>query len=341
MSDDAAGPRRRERKYGRPSGGARAAPRSGARDGWTGAGRTAPRLRPADRARTPRRACRRRFVLTRSGCSPSRSTGVRSRLRRRDRRGIGAHRRPQGVRARGRRDRARRHDGPVNMRKQNRIALWAGQRGLPLICLSDNDGGRIPDVHGLALLGAPVRLHDVPVSRPRDSRRYRAIAAVGPSFGDSALHAAMGHFVVMAKDAAIALSGPPVIAPRSARRCRRRARRPGVAADAERQRPPGGDDEDAAFAAIQRVSPTCPTRQPARPGCTRRQPERDPESCCRSCRSSRAAATTCARCSTRSSTRTASCTWRERYGAQRDLRLARMRARRSVWSPASRCSGPA
>ena len=30
---------------------------------------------------------------------------------------------------------------PVNMRKQNRVAAWAGKRGLPLICLSDNDGG--------------------------------------------------------------------------------------------------------------------------------------------------------------------------------------------------------
>src|SRR5581483_7817415 len=29
---------------------------------------------------------------------------------------------------------------PVNMRKQNRIAEWAGRRGMPLICLSDNDG---------------------------------------------------------------------------------------------------------------------------------------------------------------------------------------------------------
>ena len=39
----------------------------------------------------------------------------------------------------------------------------------------------------------------------------RMTAALGPSFGDAALHCAMGHFVVMHKDAAVALSGPPVI----------------------------------------------------------------------------------------------------------------------------------
>src|SRR5689334_18924874 len=37
---------------------------------------------------------------------------------------------------------------PINMRKQDRIAEWAGRRGLPLICLADNDGGRLPDILG-------------------------------------------------------------------------------------------------------------------------------------------------------------------------------------------------
>ncbi len=39
----------------------------------------------------------------------------------------------------------------------------------------------------------------------------RMTAVLGPSFGDAALHCAMGHLVVMQKDAAVALSGPPVI----------------------------------------------------------------------------------------------------------------------------------
>ena len=64
--------------------------------------------------------------------------------------------------------------GQVNMRKQNRIALWAGQRGLPLICLSDNDGGRIPDVMGWRFSGLPVRLPDVRPGAARDGPRSRA-----------------------------------------------------------------------------------------------------------------------------------------------------------------------
>jgi acetyl-CoA carboxylase carboxyltransferase component len=98
------------------------------------------------------------------------------------------------------------------MRKQNRIAAWAGRRGLPLICLSDNDGGRIPDVMGWRFSGLPFDFRtfvQAPEGRPEVPR---LVAVVGESYGDSALHAAMGHFVVITKGGAIALSGPPVIA---------------------------------------------------------------------------------------------------------------------------------
>jgi acetyl-CoA carboxylase carboxyltransferase component len=101
---------------------------------------------------------------------------------------------------------------PVNMRKQNRVAAWAGKRGLPLICLSDNDGGRIPDVMGWRFSGLPFDFRtflQVPEGAPEIPR---LIAVVGQSFGDSALHASMGHYVVMTKTSAIALSGPPVVA---------------------------------------------------------------------------------------------------------------------------------
>ena len=102
--------------------------------------------------------------------------------------------------------------GQVNMLKQNRVARWAGERGLPLICVSDNDGGRIPDVMGWRFSGLPFDFRtfvQAPEGRPEIPR---LIAVVGASFGDSALHAAMGHFVVMTRESAIALSGPPVIA---------------------------------------------------------------------------------------------------------------------------------
>src|SRR5690349_6943537 len=44
---------------------------------------------------------------------------------------------------------------PVNMRKQNRVAEWTGKRGMPLIFLSDNDGGRLPDLLGWRFSGVP------------------------------------------------------------------------------------------------------------------------------------------------------------------------------------------
>lgn len=101
---------------------------------------------------------------------------------------------------------------PVNMRKQNRIALWAGQRGLPLLCLSDNDGGRIPDVMGWRFSGLPFDFRTFLQPPPGRPEIPRLVAVLGESYGDSALHASMGHYVVMTRSAAIALSGPPVVA---------------------------------------------------------------------------------------------------------------------------------
>lgn len=100
---------------------------------------------------------------------------------------------------------------PVNMRKQNRVAEWAGRRGLPLICLSDNDGGRLPDLVGWRFSGVPFDFRTFLQSPAGHAAVPHLTAILGPSFGDAALHAAMGHFVVMQKDAAVALSGPPVI----------------------------------------------------------------------------------------------------------------------------------
>jgi acetyl-CoA carboxylase carboxyltransferase component len=100
---------------------------------------------------------------------------------------------------------------PVNMRKQNRLAEWAGRRGLPLICLSDNDGGRLPDIAGWRFSGVPLDFQTFLQSPPGCATVPHLTAVLGPSFGDAALHAAMGHFVVMKDEASVALSGPPVI----------------------------------------------------------------------------------------------------------------------------------
>jgi len=100
---------------------------------------------------------------------------------------------------------------PVNMRKQGRVAEWAGRRGMPLICLSDNDGGRLPDLVGWRFSGVPFDFRTFLQSPEGHAAIPHMTAILGPSYGDAALHAAMGHFVVMQRDAAVALSGPPVI----------------------------------------------------------------------------------------------------------------------------------
>lgn len=100
---------------------------------------------------------------------------------------------------------------PVNMRKQNRVAEWAGRAGIPLIFLSDNDGGRLPDLLGWRFSGVPFDFDTFLQSPPGCPAVPRMTAVLGPSFGDAALHAAIGDLVVMKRDASIALSGPPVI----------------------------------------------------------------------------------------------------------------------------------
>jgi acetyl-CoA carboxylase carboxyltransferase component len=100
---------------------------------------------------------------------------------------------------------------PVNMRKQGRVAEWAGRRGLPLMFLSDNDGGRLPDLLGWRFAGVPFDFTTFLESPKGCPKTPRLTAALGPSYGDAALHAAIADLVVMKRDAALALSGPPVI----------------------------------------------------------------------------------------------------------------------------------
>lgn len=100
---------------------------------------------------------------------------------------------------------------PVNMRKQNRMAQWAGERGLPIVFLSDNDGGRLPDLMGWRFAGVPFDFSNFLQSPDGCPDVPRMTAALGPSYGDAALHAALADLVVMRRDAALALSGPPVI----------------------------------------------------------------------------------------------------------------------------------
>lgn len=100
---------------------------------------------------------------------------------------------------------------PLNMLKQNRLIAFAGRRGLPVIALSDADGGRIPDVMGWRFSGLPFDFATFLQAPHGHPEVLRITAILGPSYGDAALHAAAAHFVVMTRGAALALSGPSVI----------------------------------------------------------------------------------------------------------------------------------
>ena len=235
---------------------------------------------------------------------------------------------------------------PVNMRKQNRVAEWAGKRGhaadLPLRQRRRPPAGPA----GLALLGRARSTSRTFLQSPEGCPSIPRITAVlGPSFGDAALHAAIADLVVMKRDAAIALSGPPVIkgaigedisneelggpaVAHETSRQRARRRRRGGRGDrlgqalpllpARRRRPAGAGRAAGRAGARRRGAAD------ARPGATR------------------AAATTCARCCRRSSTRDSLFNWGERYGRSLITALARIDGQPvGVVASASRCSAPA
>ena len=167
---------------------------------------------------------------------------------------------------------------PVNMRKQNRIAEWAGRRGLPLICLSDNDGGRMPDLLGWRFSGLPLHFSTFLQSPDGCPAVPRLTAVLGESYGDAALHAAIGTFVVMQRDTAIALSGPPVVrAAIGEQVAAADLGGPAVAAETNGSAHLVVDDEQAALEAVKRFLGYVPdsAAHPA-PVTAARAPARDP-----------------------------------------------------------------
>ncbi|MBW0103764.1 acyl-CoA carboxylase subunit beta [Pseudonocardia sp. KRD291] len=102
---------------------------------------------------------------------------------------------------------------PVSMRKQGRLIEHAQRHGFPLVLLCDADGGRMPDVSGWRFSGLPLDFTSFLKPAPGAPVVPRAAAVLGPSYGDSALHASTAHYVVMVRSASIALSGPSVVEP--------------------------------------------------------------------------------------------------------------------------------
>lgn len=100
---------------------------------------------------------------------------------------------------------------PTSMRKQGRLIEHAQNAGFPLVLLCDADGGRIPDVMGWRFSNLPLDFKTF--VKPADGQPPvpRAAAILGPSYGDSALHASTAQFVVMTRSSSVALSGPSVV----------------------------------------------------------------------------------------------------------------------------------
>ncbi|MBX3509893.1 MAG: hypothetical protein KF700_01745 [Hyphomonadaceae bacterium] len=100
---------------------------------------------------------------------------------------------------------------PTSMRKQGRLIERAQDCGLPIVLLCDADGGRIPDVMGWRFSHLPLDFETFIKPRAGQAPSPRVAAILGPSYGDSALHASTAHFAVMVKFGAVALSGPSVV----------------------------------------------------------------------------------------------------------------------------------
>ncbi len=100
---------------------------------------------------------------------------------------------------------------PTSMRKQGRLIEIAQKNGFPIVLLCDADGGRIPDVMGWRFSHLPLDFKTF--LKPTDGRPLvpRAAAVLGPSYGDSALHASTAHFVVMTRNSSLALVGPSIV----------------------------------------------------------------------------------------------------------------------------------
>jgi acetyl-CoA carboxylase carboxyltransferase component len=107
---------------------------------------------------------------------------------------------------------------PVSMRKQGRLIETAQKSGFPIILLCDADGGRIPDVMGWRFSHLPLDFKTFLAPTDGGPVTPRAAAVLGPSYGDSALHASTAHFVVMTRAASLALVGPSVIEPATGER---------------------------------------------------------------------------------------------------------------------------
>ena len=96
---------------------------------------------------------------------------------------------------------------PINVRKMGHMRRVAQANGMPLVLLNESSGARIPDTMGAIGTGTLgqdpqqfIRLRDIPY----------VSAVLGPAFGTACWFTQLSDFVVMRKDALLAISSPKV-----------------------------------------------------------------------------------------------------------------------------------
>lgn len=96
---------------------------------------------------------------------------------------------------------------PINVKKMGHMRRTALTNGLPLVLLNESSGARIPDTMGAQGIGA---LGQDPHQFIRNREIPYVSAVLGPAFGTACWFTQLSDFVVMRKDALLAISSPKV-----------------------------------------------------------------------------------------------------------------------------------
>ena len=96
---------------------------------------------------------------------------------------------------------------PINVRKMGQVRRMAIANGIPLVLLNESSGARIPDTMGAIGTGT---LGQDPTQFIRMREIPYVAAVLGPAFGTACWFTQLSDFVVMRKDAQLAISSPKV-----------------------------------------------------------------------------------------------------------------------------------
>ncbi len=97
----------------------------------------------------------------------------------------------------------------TNSKKVGHMKRTATERGMPLVCLGESTGARLPDAMGGRGMGMLLGNDNTQFRRMRETPM--AAAAFGPAFGSSTWMMCLADFAVMHKGATVAVSSPGLV----------------------------------------------------------------------------------------------------------------------------------